>query len=158
MRLFPRSGYVERSFFRTTADGVVLVTRIERINSDGTPSAPRWPAWRGRQGELNLGQFLSGLFYVDRGHYRVIVFVLQDQPFSQSKDQVAAAAARAWLQTGANLLPRDVANRPYGESDCSVLIYEFASDGRTVRVIDSSLTGRQHLDKAGLMAALARAN
>ena len=40
-----RSGYVERSFFRTEAGGVALVTRLERINDDGTSSAAteRWP-------------------------------------------------------------------------------------------------------------------
>ncbi len=40
-----RSGYVERSFFRTEAGGVALVTRLERINDDGTPYSEtgRWP-------------------------------------------------------------------------------------------------------------------
>jgi hypothetical protein len=41
-----QGGYVERSFFRTTAGGVALVTRLERINDDGSPSAEaeRWPS------------------------------------------------------------------------------------------------------------------
>ena len=152
------SGYVERSFFRTTADGVVLVTRIERINIDGTPSALRWPAWRGNQSGLNLQEFLSGLFYVDRGRYRVIVFVLQERLISPSPRSATAAEARVWLQTGANRLPREVANRPYGDSVCSVLVYEFASDGRTVRTVDSSITAQEHLEKAGLTASLQRRN
>ncbi len=152
------SGYVERSFFRTKDDGVALVTRLERINNDGTPSAERWPAWRGHQTAFNLEQFLRGLFYVDRGRYRVIVFVLQNQPFSQSTHRVAEAEARTWLQSGANTLPRGIADRPFGDGAATALIYEFASDGRTVSSVDSPLTGRQHLDKAGVMALLAKVN
>jgi hypothetical protein len=153
-----KSGYVERSFFRTKLDGVALVTRIERINDDGTPSAPRWPAWRDRDAAFNLERFLRGLFYVDRGRYRVIVFILQDKPFSQSTHGVTDAEARAWLRSGANILPREIAGRPYGENDCTALIYEFASDGKTVHTVDSPLTGRQHLDQAGITASLAKAN
>ena len=54
--------------------------------------------------------------------------------------------------------PAEVANRPFGQGECSVLIYEFASDGTAVRRIDSRLTGREHLEKAGVLAYLGRAN
>ena len=103
-----QSGYVERSFFRTEAGGVALVTRLERINDDGTPSlaAERWPNSGDHYASRDsLFAFLQGLFYVDPGHYRVIVFVLQDLPFSQSSANVTADEARAWLVTGANVLP-----------------------------------------------------
>ena len=92
--------------------------------------------------------FFRGPFYVDPGRYRVIVFVLQDLPFSQSSSRITGEEARAWLRTGANTLPREVAQRPFGDGNCTVLIYEFASDGSAVRVVESGLTGRQHLDKA----------
>ena len=153
-------GYVERSFFQTKARGVALVTRLERINDDGTPSAEaeRWPNTGQRYSSSDsLMQFLQGLFYVDPGHYRVIVFVLQDMPFSQSSTNITADEARAWLTSGANVLPPDIAGRPFGGADgghCTALIYEFASDGTKVHVVESRLTGREHLEKAGLLAAL----
>ena len=156
-----RSGYVERSFFRTEAGGVALVTRLERINDDGTSSAAteRWPGDRQHyESRDSLFQFLKGLFYVDAGHYRVIVFILQDLPFSQSSANITGEEARAWLTTGANVLPPEIAARPFGGSyggHCTALIYEFASDGTKVRVVESRLTGKEHLDKAGLLAALA---
>jgi hypothetical protein len=159
-----QSGYVERSFFQTKAGGVALVTRLERINDDGTPSpaAERWPNTgqysASREGLL---QFLEGLFYVDPGHYRVIVFVLQDMPFSQSSTNVTAKEARAWLTSGANVLPPDIAARPFGGANgghCTALIYEFASDGTNVRVVESQLTGKEHLEKAGLLATLGTAH
>ena len=93
-----QNGYVERSFFRTEPGGVALVTRLERINDDGSPSAEyeRWPAGAQRQDSTRgLLDFLQGLFFVDPGHYRVIVFVLQDVPFSQSAEAITAQQAHA---------------------------------------------------------------
>ena len=152
-----RTGYVERSFFRTQADGVALVTRLESINDDGTALAEgkRWPTL---QDSKDLMSAVKGLFYVDRGLYRVIVFVLQDRPFVQSPSSVSGQQALSWLRTGANMLPREVADRPFDKGECSVLIYEFASDGTAVRRIDSSLTGKQHLEKAGVMSFLEKTN
>ena len=150
-----RNGYVERSFFRTEDGGVALVTRLERINADGSSfvETERWPTkGQDHASSESLYRFLRGLFYVDPGHYRVIVFVLQDLPFSQSSESITADEAKAWLTSGANVLPPQIANRPLGGGHCTALIYEFASDGKTVRVIESSLTGKSHLEKAGLAA------
>jgi hypothetical protein len=156
-----RKGYVERSFFTTPADGVVLVTRLERINEDGSSAVDieRWPVvGDAARSSVGFAQFLRGLFYVDPGRYRVIVFILQDAPFSQDpKQPVTGQQARAWLRTGANVLPRELADRGY-RGDCTVLVYEFASDGTAVRVVESRLTGLQHLEKSGVLATLGRPN
>ena len=156
-----RKGYVERSFFTTPVDGVVLVTRLERINEDGSSAADlqRWPAvGEAARSSIGFAQFLRGLFYVDPGRYRVIAFILQDAPFRQDPEQqVTGQQARAWLRTGANVLPRELAERGY-RGDCTVLVYEFASDGTAVRVVESRLTGLQHLEKSGVLATLGRPN
>ncbi|HXG79974.1 MAG TPA: hypothetical protein VNJ31_11650 [Methyloceanibacter sp.] len=152
-----QSGYVERSFYRTDPGGIALVTRLERINDDGSPAAERWPP--GAEPDITtrgLLEFLRGLFYVDPGHYRVIVFVFQDLPFSQSQDVVTAETAHAWLTSGANVLPADIAELPFAGAHVTALIYEFASDGSKVQPVASGLTGKQHLEKAGLLAALDR--
>lgn len=154
-----RGGYVERSFFRTQDGGVALVTRLERINDDGTPADKnRWPAGTQHQDSTqDLLKFLRGLFYVDPGHYRVIVFIIQDLPFTQTPDNITAGEAQAWLTTGANALPAAIAARPFDVdqgSRATALIYEFASDGTKVQVVVSSMTGKQHLEKAGLLTAL----
>lgn len=150
-----QNGYVERSFFRTDPGGVALVTRLERINDDGSPSVERWPAGGQRQDSTrSLLDFLQGLFFVDPGHYRVIVFVLQDVPFSQSAENVTAEQAHAWLTSGLNVLSPQIAQRPFAGGHVTVLIYEFASDGSKVQVVTSQLTGKQHLEKAGLLTVL----
>jgi hypothetical protein len=49
------NGYVERSFFQTDANGVALVTRLERIRDDGSAFAglERWPSLtRGENGGI----------------------------------------------------------------------------------------------------------
>ena len=148
------NGYVERSFYRTRQDGVALVTRLERINENGTPmaEATRWPAHE--DSDISLYDLLRGLFYVDPGRYRVIVFVLQIPPFMQSPETVTPDEARDWLSGGANILPPSVAALTIAAAECTALIYEFASDGARVRAVSSGLTGKGHLDKAGLIAAL----
>ena len=154
-----RNGYVERSFFRTEPGGAALVTRVERITDDGSHAsgAERWPSgWQSRGSALDLGRFLKALFYVDSGRYRVIVFVIQRLPFSQSASKVTGDEARGWLLAGANALPPEAAALAF--LDCTALIYEFASDGQVVRVVESPLTGRQHLEKAGILAALETKN
>jgi hypothetical protein len=148
-----RNGYVERGFFRTQPDGIALVTRLERINDDGTPypEANRWPA---QARDRTLGQILWSLFYVDPGRYRVIVFVLNDVPFSTSGKEPTSDEAREWLRTGANALPSDIADESYGSRKCTGLVYEFSSDGRA-RLVQSSVTAKQHLEKSGVLQALA---
>lgn len=150
-----QNGYVERSFFRTDPGGVAMVTRLERINDDGSPSVERWPASAQRiDSTRSLMDFLHGLFFVDPGHYRVIVFVLQDLPFSQSADIITAQQAHAWLVAGTNVLSPDMAKLSFAGGHVTVLIYEFASDGSKVQVVTSQLTGKQHLERAGVLAAL----
>jgi hypothetical protein len=151
-----RRGYVERSFFRTKPGGVALVTRLERMSDDGSPAAEneRWPETL--QGHAGLAGFLRGIFYVDPGRYRVIVFIFQDQPFAQSRQEVTGDVARSWLSEGLNVLPTEQAQRSFADGDCTALVYEFASTGKVVSRVTSRLTGKQHLEKAGVLTLLAQ--
>src|SRR5262249_41670004 len=86
------AGYVERSFFGAENGGIVLVTRLERINEDGTSTkgSRRWPSEQihPRMTAGGVTEFLSGLFYAEPGYYRVIVFVIGGTPFTQSQRRV----------------------------------------------------------------------
>ncbi len=152
-----RAGYAEHSFFQTERGGVALVTKLERIDDDGTPEpdAGRWPGGF-ETASSGLMDLLRGLFYVKAGHYRVIVFILRDLPFRQSAEGVSGEKAKAWLREGLNALPEAFAVLPFrGDSTCTAVIYEFESDGTAVRTVESShATGKQHLERAGLLAAL----
>ncbi len=154
-----RNGYVERSYFQTKPGGVALVTRLERINEDGSPASQqeRWSAGKQDYASKDLVGFLRGLFFVDPGHYRVIAFILQDPSFVQSDHVISADEARKWLTSGGNVLPPEIARLPFGDGHCTVLVYEFASDGSKVALVESKLTGKQHLEKSGLLTVLQRA-
>jgi hypothetical protein len=107
-------------------------------------------------GSQNLSDFLAGLFFAHPGRYRVIVFVIQRTPFGQSPEkQLSGKQAQELLQSGADVLPSEGAQRPVEGSHCTALIYEFANHGRGLHKIESSrLTGKEHLEKAGLIAAI----
>ncbi len=156
LKALERSGYVERSFFQTEQGGVALVTRLEKIAGDGAPAPEqeRWPAGFDST-PSGFVDFVRGLFYAKAGHYRVIVFILQEKAFTQSEKKATGKDAETWLDVGAFKLPARLANRRFGpESTCTALIYEFESDGTSVKSVQSPLTGKQHLEKAGLLPAL----
>ena len=159
LRALENSGYVERSFYQTGDGGVALVTRLEKIGEDGSPAAEgeRWPADVDSNQSGGFINFVRGLFFAPPGHYRTIVFVLQEKSFRASGGPATGKDADDWLKGGANALPPAYAKRPFGkDSLCTALIYEFASDGKTASVVGSSLTGKQHLQKAGVLAALVK--
>ncbi len=156
LKALERSGYVERSFFQTEPGGVALVTRLEKIAGDGAPAPEqeRWPAGFDSTPQ-GFVDFVRGLFYAKAGHYRVIVFILQEKAFTQSEKKATGKDAETWLDVGAFTLPAWLANRPFGkDSTCTALIYEFESDGTSVKSVQSPLTGKQHLEKAGLLPAI----
>ena len=160
LKALEHSGYVERSFFRTEPGGVALVTRLEKIGGDGTPAPEqeRWPAGF-ESTPVGFIDFVRGLFYAKAGHYRVIAFVLQEKAFTQSEQKATGKDAETWLAEGAFKLPAWLARRPFGkDSTCTALIYEFESDGAAVKSVVSSLTGKQHLQKAGVLTGLSAPN
>ncbi len=153
------TGYVERSFYRTKPGGIALVTRLERIESDGSPANPeRWATGDGTHpGTADIVNFLRGLFFVTEGHYRLIVFVIQANPFIPSTARIDEPQARALISHGANVLPAETAKRSFDGNYCTALIYEFSSSGKAVSFLaQSPLTGRQHLEKAGVLSLLGK--
>ena len=80
-----QNGYVERSFFRTKVGGTVMVTRLERVNKDGSSYSGdgRWPASASTDGldiTRSLIDVLRGLFFVDRGHYKSLCLYFRNPP------------------------------------------------------------------------------
>jgi hypothetical protein len=128
------------------------------MTSDGSSAteAERWP---GGYSPASFGDFVRGLFFAKPGRYRVIVFVLQEASFRMSRETASRQQADEWLREGLNKLPPAFASRPFGrDSTCTALIYEYASDGSSAKPVGSALTGRQHLEKAGLLASIEKPN
>jgi hypothetical protein len=150
-------GYVERSYFAAPG-GFAMVTRLERIHSDGTPmqEAERWRVDAQPLASFSLGAYLQALFTAPSGHYRIIVFVVSSVPFAQSEAEVSRSEALAWLHEGLNRLPASIAGSAYTDRHAvTALIYEFEQPGRqdAVLVLPGNLTGRTHLERALLWQA-----
>lgn len=158
-RALEASGYVERSYF-AVPEGFALVTRLEQINPDGTPKEPgRWSTEVEPLRRFSLKEYLEALFFANPGLYRIVVFVVTPHPFSQSETAVDRDEAMDWLREGLNALPSSVATQEYtDEFTTTALVYEFEQpeSREPMLSLPSRLTGKAHLDKAGLTSMLER--
>lgn len=151
-------GYFDRSYFAAPG-GFAMVTRLERIDADGTPSQPgRWSVEAQPLESFSLGAYLRALFTAPAGYYRIIVFVVSSQAFTQSAQGVSREEALDWLHEGLNRLPDSIAGVPYtGRHAVTALIYQFEQPGRqeALLVLQGGPSGREHLQRAQLWDAFA---
>lgn len=155
-----RGGYVERSYFAVPG-GFALVTRLEQTYANGRPKPEpeRWAVTVSPLSEFTLEEYLKALLTANPGYYRVLVFVINDVPFSQTDKAVSRDEALGWLREGFNTLPLSVAVRPYSDQHrCTALVYEFeqpeAAKKTTVMKLPGRLTAKTHLERAALWATL----
>jgi tetratricopeptide (TPR) repeat protein len=155
---FRKAGYGERSYY-SVPGGFAMASRIEQMNKDGTAKGlpDRWSLEVSPMREFSLSAYMSALFTARSGFYRVIVFVVSSQPFSQSTAKPTSEEAQIWESSGLNALPEAIASRDYTSAHrCTALIYEFKrTEGQHAEFVDpSEVTGQIHLEKSGLLAAL----
>lgn len=158
-RAFDSAGYAERSYFWIPG-GFALASRIEQIQADAAPAAvpERWAVAMDRPPQ-GFVDFIRALFDARPGLYRVIVFAATNADYSAGERAPAASEARSWMYRGLMQLPASVGTLPYrAEHHTMALIYEFEqradrSEPRVRQPSDSP--GRVHLDKSGLLQALA---
>lgn len=148
-------GYSHKSYYAVPG-GFALVSQIEQINNDGSPKNPgRWDTEVGHMTKFSLSEYLKVLFKGRTGYFRIVVFVVTNEPFVQSDTPVDWDIASDWLHKGANSIPSSLANMDYtGDFSVTALIYEFHKpvSSEAYQKIPSSLTAREHLAKAGLFS------
>lgn len=146
--------YFDRSY-HAVPNGFALVTRLERINDDGTPFAgtDRWPTDLTAEG-FSLARYLQALFAAPEGRYRVLVFVVTPELVTPSGEQPTERYMLGLLSGGADRLPVSVRDAPLTpDHTCVALIYEFERrglQGQPALLVPGYLTGRDHLVAAGL--------
>ena len=151
------SGYWEYSFHRAP-NGFALVTRLERINADGSQVAESLRYRRpGDRESFSLSSYIRRLFFAPEGYYRLIVFVVTDRPFTATGKPIEEPAALRLLRDGANVLPPEFKRMEFSAAhSIDALIYEFRKrpgDKRAVLLLPGRLGPRVHFDKAGMSAA-----
>jgi hypothetical protein len=156
---FDKAGYGEKTWYAVPG-GFALASRLEQFNPDGTSKnePDRWSAHIKAPKIFGLKDVIRALFTAQEGRYRVIVFIVTNQPFSAADKTVSAEEAREWVQEGAFNLPQTIKEVDYTpEYYCEALIYEFdqlARDNPAVLKVPSELQGETHLRKAKIWSAL----
>jgi hypothetical protein len=152
-------GYVEKSYYAVPR-GYALVTRIERINPDGTPKEvpTRWDIDIGPLQRFSISDYLEALFAAPPGYFRILVFVVTPFSFGQSDAFVSRKEAMDWLHEGWNRLPENVRSLPFtSDYGCTALIYEFEQHGRDQAPrlnTPGHIPGHTHLIGSGLWDVL----
>jgi hypothetical protein len=154
-------GYVEWSYF-AVPDGFAMVTRLEQIKEDGSPSEDRWSTKVRplEPGQISFMDYIRAMFTSNAGYYRIIVFVVTHVALDKEDVQVSQAEAIAWLAQGCEFLPDEVRQIEYGAGyHCTALVYEFEQANPGVPP-DPSVPGRlpahEHLRMAKLLTVLGK--
>lgn len=143
--------------------GIAMVTRLERIHANGMSAAgdERWNL--GSPRNVSLRALLAGLFRGNPGHFRIIAFIVTDDPPGPgdfAPDSVTLDEADRWFQGGWHTLRPELAERPYTSAhEAIALIYEFhqGSIGDSAAIVrPSGIQGRTHLERARILVGLER--
>lgn len=156
-----KAGYVEKSYYQVP-DGFALVTRLEKINEDGSPKPEqaRWVGAKEKQRIFSISDYLKQLFTANPGYYRIIVFIVTSQSFSQDgKQTVSREEAMNWLTEGNLQLPESIAQKSYTKQHkCTALVYQFerpnSAAQETILLTPSSVPATSHLTRSGLFKGL----
>jgi hypothetical protein len=151
--------YSEYSFY-SAPGGFALVARLEQFELDGSPK-PRGMRFLepNTQAPFSVASYVRHLFFAPQGFYRLILFVVTDNPVATRGPAPSALMTEKWLRQGADRLPsiyRRMAFTP--DHQVSVLVYEFQKRGprNVATLVPGRLDVRTHLEKAGLYARLVR--
>ncbi len=154
-----KNEYFDKRYYAVPG-GFALVTRIEQMESDGSPKTgpQRWSLQLPRP-TFNLSSILNALFYARQGYYRFIVFIASPYILQKSKEGITPAEANAWLTGGAERLPKSVGDLDFMQADyaCTALIYEFEKETEAKEAkhgCPGRIQGRTHLVKAHIWEAL----
>lgn len=149
-------------------DGFALATRMEQIFPDGRPMSPpaRFSDSPPMPRTFTL-QYFEHLFVPQQGFFRIVVFIVTDQPIVESETTPTEAVASKWPDAGADALPSAVASTRQPEPvKVTAFVYEFRDstaegvskfallDQSTIGPNEQLLDVKQHLQGAGLWEAL----
>lgn len=157
------AGYESPAFY-SAPGGYAMVARLEQIEADGTPKPVpmRWSAALPQREVFSLGDYFRALFSAPEGHYRVVVFIVSDQPFATTAAAASREQAAAWLHGGLNALPAAIADLPLdARHACTALIYQFRKhgfQGDAVSVLDGAPGASVQLQRTRILDERGRLN
>ena len=153
------AGYEDLGYYRVP-NGFAIATGMERVQPDGHPfaGAQRWDtnaAGLNKLADFSLAGLVSSLVNADPGSYRVMVFVVTNQPVISSGPAMESGTATNLSGGGSTSLPADFAKARFtAPYNATVLIYEFkrTSVGKPAKFSSpSTRTAADQLRLAGIM-------
>ena len=135
---------------------------MEQIESDGIPSPEpaRWSTDLPWVANMTLLEFIKALANATPGYYRVIVFIVTNQPWSRTGERPTGEEAERWLAEGFNSLPQSIGELTYGpDYRTTALVYAFKKVSRNTNatfLMPSPTSADDHLKKAGIANPLSR--
>jgi len=163
VRALQAAGYGQRWSYYAIPNGFALVARIEHLNADASPAAERFGLSESERRAPGLIGAVWGAFFPRVGYYRQVVFLVTNRSWrSSDAAELTAERAEQILRNGADSLPAEFQNRPFGaDYRVTALIYEFIKREGEVRTRASDPNSRRnpalvHLDKAEISQNLRR--
>ncbi len=146
-----KSGYYEKSYYQIP-NGYALVTRIEKMESNGAPAPEdeRWNVNDKGTSSFDLFEYFKSLFLADEGHYRIIVFLVTSDNVQMTDRIMLMSEGEDFLSSGLNRLPPEFDAMPFTDSHyCTALIYEWhkIEHEEAVFMEPSKFLGQYHLAK-----------
>ena len=144
-----QAGYQKLGWY-SIPNGFAIVTRLERINTNGTPhSSERWSEGFNAPRSFSIVNYIRSLYTAKTGLYRVLVFIVTDNYSEPSSSQTDEATAKGWYQEGEAQLPKSIGRREFSTNYyCMALIYEFeqtSGDEPATFKASSKIQGEKHL-------------
>ncbi|MBK7938347.1 MAG: hypothetical protein IPJ82_15255 [Lewinellaceae bacterium] len=154
-------GYTQYSYF-SVPGGFAIVTQLEQYNGEDGSSRndrTRWLDYPARDNFNGVMDYLKSLVMPQKGHFRLFVFIVTNQPFGGGANRVSKAQATAWLSQGFNKLPGSLAKVPFSSDyNVTALVYEFEvpeTNRKPIQRCPSPLfDARTHLLKVGILTGL----
>lgn len=148
-----QQGY-EKAYFKVP-NGFAIVSRLEQIQNDASPMQDP-NRWADQIPPISsFSEYMSALFYPRLGHFRIVVFIITDVPFSQTAQTASKEEAKTWLREGQNIFPTTAAKLPINPNFyCAALIYEYQFSENQKSKMVNRFSAKTHLEKAKLWNGL----
>lgn len=155
-QLLAAQGYYNNRYFPFRG-GFGLMTNIEQINNDGTskPVPERWS--HDVRFTDSGGGFWESFRGARKGRFRMFVFLVTNDVYSESDQVLNFEEANAWIRSGFSTLPTNSERIRISKNHyCDVLVYEFEKsdfnpEGKNQ---PSGYSAKEHLIKAKLWQSL----
>ena len=133
--------------------GFAMLTKIERIQEDGTPLPGKYRWVKGKIPPLSLLEYIGRLFIEKPGYFRVIAFVITTENYRPERPSTKPLPN---ISDGAQDLPEEIARDQFKGKHGYVLIYSFKrkQGGEIKKFKISSLSALVHLEKSGILSNL----